>query len=181
VGAVFDREGHLFFAANGDLWEGSVELPSELDERPSVDAIRFAPVALLETANTSPNSTGARELAVAGRTIYAHMTRMGGSGWGEMISVRWPGEPKSEEGKAPSVESGVKPNVETFKSVLATFRVYGPNQGASYLCGSPDGRKVFFATRNEDVDPNTKGVRFYVGDDAGEVHPLDELKIDDPG
>jgi hypothetical protein len=181
VGAVFDREGHLFFAANGDLWEGSVELPSELDERPSVDAIRFAPVALLETANTSPNSTGARELAVAGRTIYAHMTRMGGSGWGEMISVRWPGEPKSEEGKAPSVESGVKPNVETFKSALATFRVYGPNQGASYLCGSPDGRKVFFATRNEDVDPNTKGVRFYVGDDAGEVHPLDELKIDDPG
>ena len=24
VGAVFDREGHLFFAAEGDLWEGSV-------------------------------------------------------------------------------------------------------------------------------------------------------------
>ena len=71
--------------------------------------------------------------------------------------------------------------METFKSALATFRVYGPNQGASYLCGSPDGRKVFFATRNEDVDPNTKGVRFYVGDDAGEVHLLDGLKIDDPG
>jgi len=27
VGAVFDREGHLFFAADGDVWEGSVEPP----------------------------------------------------------------------------------------------------------------------------------------------------------
>jgi len=181
VGAVFDREGHLFFAAEGDIWEGSVEPPPEPELPISVEAIRFGPVALRETANGTSSSTGARELAVAGATIYAHMTRMGGSGWGEMISVRWPGEPKGEDGKAPSIESGVKPNVETFKSALATFRVYGPNQGASYLCGSPDGRKVFFATRNEDVDPNTKGVRFYVGDDAGEVHPLDELKIDDPG
>ncbi|PYJ91919.1 MAG: hypothetical protein DME71_00665 [Verrucomicrobia bacterium] len=144
VGAVFDREGHLFFAAEGDIWEGSVEPPPEPELPISVEAIRFGPVALRETANGTSSSKG-------------------------------------EDGKAPSIESGVKPNVETFKSALATFRVYGPNQGASYLCGSPDGRKVFFATRNEDVDPNTKGVRFYVGDDAGEVHLLDGLKIDDPG
>src|SRR6266404_2233728 len=122
VGAVFDREGHLFFAADGDLWEGSVEPPSELDQRPSVEAIRFAPVALLETANTSPNSTGARELAVAGETVYVHMQRMGGSGWGEMISVRWPGEPKSDNERTPFTESGVKPNVEVFKSALGAFR-----------------------------------------------------------
>jgi hypothetical protein len=177
--AVFDREGHLFFAADGDLWEGSVEPPPEPDLPTSVEALRFAPVALRETANGTSSSTGARELAVAGHTIYAHMTRMGGSGWGEMISVRWPGEPKSQDGKTPTVESGIKPNVETIKSALAAFRVYGPNQRASYLCGSPDGRKVFFATRNEEEDPNTKGLRFYLGDDAGEAHPLDQLKIED--
>ena len=67
------------FASGGDIWEGSVELPSEVDQRPSVEASRFGPVALLETANTTPNSTGAHELAVAGQTIYAHMRRMGGS------------------------------------------------------------------------------------------------------
>ena len=180
VGAVFDREGHLFFAAEGDLWEGSVELPSELDERPSVEADRFAPVALRETANTTPNSTGARELAVAGRTVYAHMTRMGGSGWGEMISVRWPTEPKTEKGNEWSSKSPVKANVESFKSALGAARFYGSNKGASYLCGSPDGRKVLFATRYENDDPNAKPLRFYLGDDTGEVHPLDQLQIEDP-
>jgi hypothetical protein len=180
VGAVFDRDGHLFFASGGDLWEGDIITPSEPgEEPPAVEAFRFAPVAMRETANTTPNSTGASELAVAGRTVYVQMTRMGGSGWGEMISVGWPPERK-EEGKAPSRDSPVKANVEAFKSALAAFRAYGSNQRASYLCGSPDGRKVFFATRYENDDPNAKPLRFYLGDDTGAVHPLDELKIDDP-
>jgi hypothetical protein len=176
VGAVFDREGHLFFAADGDVWEGSVEPPPEPDFPTSVEAIRFAPVALRETANGTSGSTGARELAVAGPTIYVHMQRMGGSGWGEMISVRWPGEPKSGD-KKPGVENGVKPNVETFRSALAAFRVYGPNRGASYLCGSADGEKVFFATRN--ADDAGDALRFYLGDETGEVHPLPQVKIED--
>ena len=148
-----------------------------LTERPSVEADRFAPVAILETANTTPNSTGARKLAVAGRTVYAQMTRMGGSGWGEMISVRWPGESKTDEGKAPRTDSPIKLNIEEFKSALGAARFYGSNQGASYLCNSPDGRKVFFATRYED---EAHKLRFYLGDDTGEVHPLDQLQIEDP-
>ena len=131
---------------------------------PAVEADRFAPVAILETANTTPNSTGARKLAVAGRTVYAQMTRMGGSGWGEMISVRWPGEPKTDEGKAPRTESPIKLNIEEFKSALGAARFYGSNQRASYLCNSPDGRRVFFATRYED---EAHKVRFYLGDDTG--------------
>ena len=105
------------------------------------------------------------------------MTRMGGSGWGEMISVRWPGEPKTDEGKAPHTESPIKLNIEEFKSALSAARFYGSNQGASYLCNSPDGRKVFFATRYED---EAHKLRFYLGDDTGEVHPLDQLQIEDP-
>ena len=179
VGAVFDRDGHLFFGSGGDLWEGDITTPSESkQELPAVEASRFAPVALLETANTTPNSTGARELAVAGRTVYAHMTRMGGSGWGEMISVGWPPDPKTEGGMEWSSKSPVRANVELFKSALTGFRVYGPNERASYLCNSPDGRKVFFATRYED---DAHKLRFYIGNDAGEVHPLDQLKIEDPG
>jgi hypothetical protein len=177
VGAVFDRDGHLFFASGGDIWEGDISKPTELEELPAVEADRFAPLAILETANTTPNSTGARKLAVAGRTVYAQMTRMGGSGWGEMISVRWPGEPKTDEGKAPRTESPIKLNIETFKSALGAARFYGSNQGASYLCNSPDGRKVFFATRYED---EAHKLRFYLGDDTGEVHPVDQLQIEDP-
>ncbi len=56
VGAVFDREGHLFFAAEGDLWDGSVEPPPEPDLPTSVEASRFAPVALRETANGTSGS-----------------------------------------------------------------------------------------------------------------------------
>ena len=178
VGAVFDRDGHLLFGSGGDLWEGDITTPSESEqELPAVEADRFAPVAILETANTTPNSTGARKLAVAGQTVYAQMTRMGGSGWGEMISVRWPGEPKTDEGKAPRTKSPIKLNIETFKSALGAAHFYGSNQGASYLCNSPDGRKVFFATRYED---EAHKVRFYLGDDTGEVHPLDQLQIEDP-
>ena len=177
VGAVFDRDGHLFFASGGDIWEGDISKPTEPEEPPAVEADRFAPVAILETANTTPNSTGARKLAVAGRTVYSQMTRMGGSGWGEMISVRWPGEPKTDEGKASRTESPIKLNIETFKSALGAARFYGSNQGASYLCNSPDGRKVFFVTRYED---EAHKLRFYLGDDTGEVHPLDQLQIEDP-
>jgi hypothetical protein len=178
VGAVFDRDGHLFFGSGGDLWEGDITTPSESEQEfPAVEADRFAPLAILETANTTPNSTGARKLAVAGRTVYAQMTRMSGSGWGEMISVRWPGEPKTDEGKAPRTDSPIKLNIETFKSALGAARFYGSNQGASYLCNSPDGRKVFFATRYED---EAHKARFYLGDDTGEVHPLDQLQIEDP-
>jgi hypothetical protein len=178
VGAVFDRDGHLFFASGGDLWEGGITTPSEPEERPAVEASRFAPVALLETANTTPASTGARELAVAGRTVYVRMDRMGGSGWGEMISVRWPGEPKFDDvnGK-PSLPRGAEAYIELFKSALTGFRVYGPNERASYLCNSPDGRKVFFATRDED---DAHKLRFYLGNEAGEAHPLDQLEIEDP-
>ena len=177
VGAVFDRAGHLFFASGGDLWEGDITTPSEPEEPPAVEAERFAPVALLETANTTPNSTGARELAVAGRIVYAHMTRIGGSGWGEMISVSWP-EAKTEESQESSSKSPVRTNVETLKSALGHFRGYGSNAGASYLCGSPDGTKVFFATR--DTEGAGDALTFYLGDDTGEIHPLDQLKIENP-
>ena len=127
VGAVFDRDGHLFFASGGDLWEGDITTPSEPgEELPAVEASRFAPVALLETANTTPNSTGARELAVAGRTVYARMGRMGGSGWGEIISVHWPGESKFDDvnGK-PSLDGGVEAYIELFKSALTALTSMG--------------------------------------------------------
>ena len=76
-----------------------------------------------------------------------------------------------------SSKSPIRTNIEFFKSALTGFRVYGPNARASCLCNSPDGKKVFFATRYED---DAHKLRFYIGNDAGEVHPLDQLKIEDP-
>jgi len=95
-----------------------------------------------------------------------------------MISVRWPPKPKTEGGKESSSKSPVSANVETFKSALGPFRGYGSNAGASYLCGSPDGKKVFFATR--DTEGAGDALTFYLGDDTGEIHPLDQLKIENP-
>ena len=65
VGAVFDRDGHLFFASEGDLWEGDITMPSEPgEEPPAVDARRLGrwlclnPQTLLRTDGRARTSGG---------------------------------------------------------------------------------------------------------------------------
>lgn len=181
TGAVFNREGHLFFTSDSDLWEGEIETGDE-NEPPAAVATRFGPVALLETQNGTPASTGVREIAVAGDTVYAQMRRMGGSGWGSTISVRWAGAAKRKgEEAVPSLDAGsVAHSVNLYKAALDRFQLYGDNAGESYLCGSTDGRKVFFATHEEEEDnrPNEGvAIRFYLGDETGAVRPLQQLRI----
>src|SRR5438309_2202679 len=122
VGAVFDSEGHLFFGSQGDLWEGTIDT-SDRDMAPAVVASRFAPLAALETQATSPASTGAYELAVADHTVYAQMQRIGGSGWGWIVSARWPGMTRKTDGKSQiaTVPHEVADYVSTYRSALAAF------------------------------------------------------------
>ena len=181
VGAVFDREGHLFFGSGGDLWAGEVDTSDEAQGSfPATVASRFGPVAELETQNTSPASTGVYELAVAGQTVYGHMQRIGGSGWGSIMSVHWQ-QPKS---MAPPVDvpaNTVPEYIDRYRVALAGFRSYGQNAQASYLCGSPDGSKVFFAIRQAVASErgNEKpGVQFYLGDAMGKVRLLPGLTVD---
>jgi hypothetical protein len=111
------------------------------------------------------------------------MRRMGGSGWGTVISVHWAGAAKRKDGEAaPSLDagSGIAHSVNLYKAALDRFQLYGDNARESYLCGSPDGRKVFFAMEEEEQDNAAnegERVRFYLGDATGAVRPLPQLRL----
>ncbi len=182
-GAVFDRHGDLFFHANGDLWVGKIDTSDGDEMPPAAVASRFGPCAALETQNTTSGSTGVSEIAVAGRTVYAQMNRMGGSGWGFIMSVRWsPPKVDRKDEKYPEPPlADVEQSIAAYRSALQSFRRYGENKRTSYLCGSADGRKVLFATRADSREKGTQPVKFYLGDDAGNVRPLPEINADPDG
>src|SRR5437870_6576056 len=62
-------------------WRGEIYSDS-LGRGPALSAYRYAPLATLETANTSPAEIGVVDIAVTRDTIYLHLYRMGGSGDG---------------------------------------------------------------------------------------------------
>ncbi|MDQ3116867.1 MAG: hypothetical protein M3Q86_09710 [Verrucomicrobiota bacterium] len=181
TGAVFDRDGHLFFSSGGDFWVGRIDTSGGDDMPPAAVASRFGPVAALETQNTTPASTGVCEIAVAGHTVYGQTVRMGGSGWGSMVSVRWTPPLKKAGADEPdfALPGELKDYVKIYGAALVGFRSYGENARESYLCGSPDGRRVFFATRDRESNKEgTSSIQFYLGDETGNVRLLKGLNVD---
>jgi hypothetical protein len=63
---VFTSSGEMFFAEDGDLWHGRIEVE---DNHYSLSAYRYAPLAAPETAPTTPAETGVTDIAVARDTI----------------------------------------------------------------------------------------------------------------
>ena len=73
VGAVFDRDGHLFFASGGDIWEGDISKPTEPEELLAVEADRFAPVQLVDAGQAS------RADAAGGKRAHSSRAARGGA------------------------------------------------------------------------------------------------------
>jgi len=67
-------------------WRGEIYNDS-LGRGPALSAYRYAPLATLETANTSPAEIGVVDIAVTRDTIYLHLYRMGGSGDGWLAQL----------------------------------------------------------------------------------------------
>ncbi|PYI90839.1 MAG: hypothetical protein DME97_15895 [Verrucomicrobia bacterium] len=84
---VFAANGDLFFAAYGDLWHGEIQNDEGYF---SLAAYRYAPLATLETANTTPAEIGVSDIGVAGDAIYVQLARMGGSGDGWLAQLARP-------------------------------------------------------------------------------------------
>ena len=80
---AFAANGELFFAAYGDLWCGEIRT-DKIDEQDdfSIAAYRCAPLATLETENTTPAEIGVADIGVNRDTVYLQLSRMGGSGDG---------------------------------------------------------------------------------------------------
>jgi hypothetical protein len=141
---VFDEEGRLFVAYEADLWCGRIERDN-LEEKLSLTAERCAPLAYLETENSTPGGLGIHAIMTAGDQLFVYLHRMGGSGWADL--VRFPiattqpppvPEPAADEGEEPEVESRWARLAKLFGSVESLYD--GP---ADAICVSPDGARVY--------------------------------------
>jgi hypothetical protein len=137
---VFTSDGEFFYAETGDLWSGKIE--SE-EGRFSLSADRYAPLAYLETANTTPNGTGVSDIAVTRDAIYVQLFRMGGSGWGVLLQL--PRAPKKTGNEAVSsmAEVAVK-ELARYKESLQGLKSLGEINRPAYLCASPDEWRVYY-------------------------------------
>lgn len=144
-GMAFSPGGELYFGTRGDLWSGKIEPdapngPSGLIDRGVLVATRCAPLATLETANTTPGQIGVQEVSVAGDKVYVHLRRLGGSGWGNIVRLN---RPALEEERI--LEKRLKLYAEQVESVEVLCETNGTR---SYVCSSQDGKMVFFTTGN---------------------------------
>lgn len=143
---VFTSDGEMFCGEGGDLWHGKVGVE---EGRYSLTAYRYAPLGALETANTTPSETGVRDVAVTRDTIYVHLARLGGSGWGWLAQLTRPviKADASEEFGGP-----IKPEdcLPMYENTLHSVKILGENNRSANLCVSPDETRVYYS--NEDHD-----------------------------
>jgi hypothetical protein len=139
---VFASDGDLYFVNHGDLWEGSIgdKEPGDDGAFHSLNANRFAPFASLVDENTSPASTGLNTPAVSRLSIYANYSRMGGSGWGDLISFPRTVAVAKVSGTSPDPLDWADSSAKLFAAVKEI-----DDAPTEYLCTSPDGHNVFFA------------------------------------
>jgi hypothetical protein len=141
-GAEFLPDGSLLFGAEGDLWHGiaSVEPTDEPDDAYGViTAYRYAPVGERYTYPGTPSETGVCAVAAGADHVFVHMHRIHGSGWGHLSWLALP---------APVTEDSfeIHNSVEDSIRVLQSVKKLEENGSCSYLCASPDGKRVYFTS-----------------------------------
>jgi hypothetical protein len=154
-GMSFSPTGQLFFGYRGDLWCGTIVLePEDIRGKGTVhmyylNAIRIAPLATLETDDGTPSGQGVQQTAAGIQRIYLHSLRLGGSGFGNVLSLAAP-NPKvgtvtsdqSSDDERSYLELGQR--LELYRAVLASAQLYAENGSESLLCISGSGKKIFF-------------------------------------
>ena len=141
---VFTASGELFFAAYGDLWYGEIQTDTfDGEDHFSVAAYRYAPVATLETENTTPAEIGVDDIGVSRELIYVQLSRMGGSGDGWFARLSRPVlKPTSEQ----SLDLLYKPSerLPVYQKSLSSLKILGEDSHAGQIAVSPDERRVYY-------------------------------------
>ena len=154
-GMSISPSGQLFFGYRGDLWCGSIASdPEGAGGKPPehiyyLNAIRIAPVATLETDEATPSAQGVQVTAAGAERIFLHSLRLGGSGFGTILSVIAPnpkvgivsGDQNAEDDHA---YFDLDKRLELYKAELASSQIYAENGSESFLCISGSGKKVFY-------------------------------------
>ena len=189
---VFSGKGSLYFSCRGDLWAGALiaqteptvpalhaagkEMPKPSEEWPSVcmaelAACRYAPIAFLETQNTTSDSTGLHALAVGRHFVYGDYSRLyGGMSWGRLIRCDFPA--LGEEGKHTEMDISGGSEADGQQAIKALQSVKTiVEDNCLYLCGSRDGSVIFYFSRHEQKP-------FLIKED-GKPEPLEIKGLDD--
>ena len=141
---VFTASGELFFAAYGDLWYGEIQTERfEGEEHFSVAAFRYAPLATLETENTTPSEIGVADIGVSREVVYVQLSRMGGSGDGWFARL-W--RRVSNGANEESLNLLYKPNerLPVYQKSLSSLKILGEDSHAGQIAVSPDERRVCY-------------------------------------
>jgi len=146
---VFAVNGDLFFAAYGDLWCGEVQT-DKIDGQDdfSIAAYRCAPVATLETQNTTPAEIGVADIGVNGETAYLQLSRMGGSGDGWVARCPRPSIQRDTDGE---MEMFYQPTerLPIYEKALHSLEILGEDSRAGYICVSLDGTRVHYVLHDK--------------------------------
>jgi hypothetical protein len=137
---VFARSGELFFAAYGDLWHG--EIQKDKENYSSLAAYRYAPLATLETANTTPAEIGVSDIGVAADTIYVQLERMGGSGDGWFAQLARPRRKREDYGM--DMPYTPQERLPVYEGALRSLKIIGEDFRAGSICVSPDETRVHY-------------------------------------
>jgi len=154
-GMSFSPTGQLFFGYHGDLWCGTVVLePEDLRGKGTVhtyylNAIRIAPLATLETDDATPSAQGVQATAAGTDRIYLHSLRLGGSGFGTVLSVVAPNPKVAMVPSDPSTDGNrsyfqLDQRLDLYKAELASAKIYAENGSESLLCISGSGKRIFY-------------------------------------
>ena len=142
---VFTASGEMFFGNDGDLWHGIITVE---EGNYALSAYRYAPLGALETAPTTPAETGVVDIAASRSTIYVHLNRLGGTGYGWFAQLNRPAVGKSNPDEfGASIEPAER--LPMYKGVLESVKVLGSNPHPTNLCASPDETRVYYTNYNE--------------------------------
>ena len=146
---VFAANGELFFAAYGDLWCGEIQT-EKVDEKDyfSIAAYRCAPLATLETQNTTPAEIGVADIGVARDTVYLQLSRMGGSGDGWFARLPTPSIKRDTEGEMEMFYQP-KERLPIYLKALQSLEILGEDSRAGSICVSLDGTRVHYVLHDK--------------------------------
>lgn len=146
LGPEFMPDGTLMFSAEGDLWHGELEWdPIENDNgtpptpRVSLTAYRYAPVAKRLTYSGTSNQEGVSAIAFGAGRLFAHISRMNGSGWGNIVSLDAPAPMK--DGSF-TIHNGTEDAIKALRSL----KEITDNPSRSFLCASPDRKHAYMTS-----------------------------------
>ncbi len=131
-----NEHGEVIFSTEGDLWHGKIEMGSDT-EPPCLWAHRWLAVAEQETDAGNSSGQGARHVECSGGRVFFAHSRMGGSGWGSLLSVPAP------QGKFQDL-AVADLLAEAGRASKDLWDMEGTNGAMMFLTTTPDGTETYY-------------------------------------